>query len=143
MIIISPFAKKLTNGKENPKNFPYWKELIAMIDEPLVQVGIAGEAQLCTDFRQNLPLEDLKKLLQECRTWIGCDSFFQHLAWSENKPGVVIWSVSDPLIFGHPENVNLLKDRSYLAPNQFLWWEATEFDANKFMTAEQVFQALP
>jgi ADP-heptose:LPS heptosyltransferase len=143
MIIISPFAKKLTNGKENPKNFPYWKELIAMIDEPVVQVGIAGETQLCTDFRQNLPLDDLKKLLKECRTWISCDSFFQHLAWSEGKPGTVIWSISDPLIFGHPENINLLKDRSYLASNQFLWWEAYEFDANRFFTAEQVFQALP
>jgi ADP-heptose:LPS heptosyltransferase len=143
MIIISPFAKKLTNGKENPKNFPYWKELIAMIDEPIIQIGITGEPQLVPDFKQNLPITELKKLLKDCRTWIGCDSFFQHLAWSEGKSGVVIWSVSDPLIYGHPENINLLKDRSCLAINQFLWWEATEFDADKFLTAEQVFQAIP
>lgn len=142
MIIISPYAKKLTNGKENPKNFPYWKELVAMIDEPIVQIGITGETQICTDFRQNLPLEELKKLLKECRTWISCDSFFQHLGWSENKYGNVIWSISDPLIFGHPENNNLLKDRAFLADNQFLWWEAHEFDANRFLTAEQVFQAI-
>ena len=143
MIIISPFSKKLTTGKENPKNFPYWKELIAMIDEPIIQIGITGEPQLCSDFRQNLPMDELKKLLKECRTWIGCDSFFQHLAWSEGKPGVVIWSISDPLIYGHPENINLLKDRSYLASNQFLWWESYEFDANRFLTAKEVFQAIP
>jgi ADP-heptose:LPS heptosyltransferase len=143
MIIISPFAKKLTNGKENPKNFPYWKDLIGMIDEPIVQIGVAGEPQLCPDFRQDLPLEDIKNLLKECRTWIGCDSFFQHLAWSEGKPGVVIWSVSDPLIFGHPENINLLKSREQLAANQFLWWESTDFDADKFLTAKEVFQAIP
>ena len=143
MIIISPFSKKLTNGKENPKNFPYWKELIAMIDEPIVQIGITGEPQLCPDFRQNLSMEELKKLLKKCRTWISCDSFFHHLAWSEGKPGVVIWSISDPLIYGHPENINLLKDRSYLAPNQFLWWESYEFDANRFLTAKEVFQAIP
>lgn len=142
MIIISPFAKKLTNGKENPKNFPHWKELISMIDEPIVQIGIAGETQLCPDFRQNLSIYDLKQLLKECRTWISCDSFFQHLGWSEGKPGNVIWSISDPLIFGHPENNNLLKDRAYLAPNQFLWWEAYEFDPDRFFTAEQVFHAL-
>lgn len=143
MIVISPYAKKLNNGKENPKNFPYWEELISMIDEPIVQIGISGERQLVPDFRQNLSMQELKTLLQECRTWIACDSFFQHLAWTQNKQGVVIWSISDPLIFGHPENINLLKDRANLAPNQFLWWEAYEFDPRRFVTAEQVFQAIP
>jgi ADP-heptose:LPS heptosyltransferase len=142
MIVISPFSRALNNGKMNPKNFPYWKELIAMIDEPIVQIGIEGEEQLVQDFRKNLSIDQLKQLLKECRTWIGCDSFFQHLAWSEGKPGVVIWSVSDPLIFGHPENINLLKDRSCLAANQFLWWESTDYDADKFVTAEQVFHAI-
>lgn len=142
MIVIAPFAKKLTNGKENPKNYPYWKELLSLIDEPVVQVGITGETQICTDFRQNLTIADLKKLLKECKTWIGCDSFFQHLAWSEGKKGIVLWSVSDPLIFGHPENVNLLKDRSFLAPNQFLWWEAYEHDKNKFVAPNDVYVAL-
>lgn len=142
MIVISPYAKQLTNGKQNPKNYPYWERLISMIDEPIVQVGIAGETQLCTDFRQNLPITDLKQLIKECRTWIGCDSFFQHLAWSEGKPGIVLWSVSDPLIYGHPENINLLKDRSCLAPNQFLWWENYEYDASKFVEPEQVINYL-
>ena len=142
MILISPYSKKLTNGKENPKNYPYWKELIAMIDEPVVQVGITGETQLCTDFRQNLPISELKKLLKECRKWIGCDSFFQHLAWSEGKPGIVLWGISDPLIYGHPENTNLLKGREYLAPNQFLWWEAYEHDPQRFLPPEQVINYL-
>ena len=113
-----------------------------MIDEPIVQIGITGETQLCEDFRQNLSIYDLKQLLKECRTWISCDSFFQHLAWFEGKKGVVLWSISDPLIFGHPENINLLKDRRYLAPNQFLWWEAYEYDKDRFLLPEQVLQVL-
>lgn len=113
-----------------------------MIDEPVIQVGITGETQICTDFRQNLSLDDLKMLLQACRTWIGCDSFFQHLAWSEGKPGIVLWGISDPLIYGHPENVNLLKGREYLAPNQFLWWEAYEFDADRFVKPDVVLKHL-
>lgn len=40
MILLHAFAQKLRNGAENPKNYPYWKELISMIDEPIVQVGI-------------------------------------------------------------------------------------------------------
>jgi ADP-heptose:LPS heptosyltransferase len=110
MIIISPFVKPLRNGKNNPKNYPYWETLIEMIDEPIVQVGVEGEKQLVPDFRKNLPIGELRKLIQECRTWISCDSFFQHLAWDEKKPGIVLWGPSDPLIFGHPENVNLLKE---------------------------------
>ena len=142
MIVISPYAKKLKNDKQNPKNYPYWKELLAMIDEPVIQVGIDGEEQLTTDFRRNLPLADLKQLLKDCRTWVSCDSFFQHLAWDQSKPGIVLWSVSDPLIFGHPENVNLLKDRANLVANQFLWWEHTEHDANKFVKPEEVVEFL-
>ena len=46
MIVIAPFTQKLRNGKTNPKQYPFWKELIEMIDEPIVQVGIQGEEQL-------------------------------------------------------------------------------------------------
>jgi hypothetical protein len=67
---------------------------------------------------------------------------FQHLAWSEGKPGIVLWGISDPLIFGHPENTNLLKGREYLASNQFLWWEAHEFDADRFVKPDVVLQHL-
>jgi ADP-heptose:LPS heptosyltransferase len=84
----------------------------------------------------------LRNLIGMCDTWISCDSFFQHLAWDEGKPGIVLWSVSDPNIFGHSENINLLKSRDCLAPNQFLWWEATEYDPNKFVEPERVLEAL-
>lgn len=142
MIIISPYSKKLLSGKENPKNYPFWKELLAMIDEPVVQVGVSGEEPLVEDFRVDLSTPDLRNLIQECQTWISCDSFFQHLAWDEGKKGIVLWSVSDPLIYGHPENINLLKDRSCLSENQFLWWEYVEHDPAKFVRPEIVKDAL-
>jgi len=142
MIIISPYSKKLMNKKNNPKNYPYWKELIRLIKEPIVQVGVEGEEQLVPDFRKNLSLSELEILVNECRTWISCDSFFQHFAWDKKKYGIVLWSVSDPLIFGHPENINLLKDRKCLAENQFLWWEDTLHDPNKFVDPDQVMKAL-
>lgn len=142
MIIIAPYAKALRNGKNNPKNYPYWKELIELIDESIIQVGVEGEEQLVDDFRKNLSIVQLRELIDQCRTWIGCDSFFQHLAWDCGKPGIVIWSVSDPLIFGHPENINLLKDRANLAPNQFLWWELTEHNSNHFPKPEEVLKWL-
>jgi ADP-heptose:LPS heptosyltransferase len=144
MIIISPYSKLLRNGKENPKNYPYWEQLLQLIPKNIhvVQIGIDGEKQLVDDFRKNLSIYDLKNLIKQCDTWIGCDSFFQHLAWSEGKQGIVLWSVSNPDIFGHPENINLLKDKKYLTPNQFLWWESVEFNKDAFVFPEEVVKYL-
>ena len=142
MIIISPYAKTLRNGKENPKNYPYWKELLELMNEPIIQIGIEGEEQLTKDFRKGLPLSEIKTLLGQCRIWIGCDSFLQHLAWLEKKRGIVLWSVSDPLIFGHPENINLLKSRDYLANNQFLWWDFTKYNPDAFVKPKEVLKYL-
>ena len=144
MILIHPYAKKLISGKENPKNYPYWEELIQKIPKSIhiVQIGIEEEKQLVDDFRKNLPINQLRQLIKDCRIWIGVDSFFQHLAWSESKAGIVLWSVSDPLIYGHTANNNLLKDRVYLAKNQFLWWENTEHNPDAFVKPEEVIKFL-
>ena len=142
MIIIAPYAQKLRNGKENPKNYPYWKELIAIIDQPIIQVGVKGEQQLVEDFRLNLSISELTQLVQECKTWISVDSFFQHLCWDLKKPGIVIWSQSDPIIFGHKENINLLKDRNYLRKDQFHIWEQCEYNKDAFISPTQVLKHL-
>ena len=117
MIIISPYAQKLRNGKINPKNYPYWTKLVKELSKngyEIVQIGIEGEDPLVPDFRKNLSLTELDKLVKSCDTWIGVDSFFQHFCWDLKKPGIVLWAQSDPDIFGHSENINLLKDRKYL-----------------------------
>jgi ADP-heptose:LPS heptosyltransferase len=138
MIIISPYSRQMPDGKPNPKNYPFWPELIKLIDEPIIQIGIENEDQLVSDFRKNLSIVELKDLLKECRTWISCDSFFQHLAWSEKKQGIVLWSITDPLIFGHPENINLLKDRLYLSPKQFVWMSEQSLNLDAFVSPQEV-----
>jgi ADP-heptose:LPS heptosyltransferase len=142
MIIISPYSKQLRNGQNNPKNYPYWKELIKLIQEPIIQVGINDEKQLVEDFRQNLSLNELKDLILQCRTWISVDSFFQHFAWDVGKYGIVLWGQSDPNIFGHPENINLLKDRKYLREKQFWWWEQCEYNEDAFVKPEEILKYL-
>lgn len=144
MIIISPFSKKLRTEKPqpNPKNYPHWKELISLINEPIIQVGVEGEEQLVEDFRKNLSIPELSALIGECRTWIGVDSFFQHLCWDLKKPGIVLWGQSDPNIYGHPENTNLLKGREYLMQNQFLMWEMVPYRKDCFVSPKEVIQFL-
>lgn len=142
MILISPFARKMRNGQSHPKDYPYWKELISHIDEDIIQLGVEGEEQLVGDFRKNLPLYQLAMLVTECKTWISVDSFFQHFCWDLNKPGIVIFSQSDPNIFGHAENINLLKDRKYLREKQFWLWEQTAFIRESFVDVSEVVEAL-
>jgi ADP-heptose:LPS heptosyltransferase len=138
MIIISPYAQKLRNGKTNPKNYSYWPELIKLLDHPVVQVGVKGEQQLVDDFRPNLPLTELAELVHQADTWISVDSFFQHFCWDLKKYGIVIWGQSDPLIFGHEENINLLKDRKYLRKEQFWLWEQCEYKQECFVNPTQI-----
>lgn len=142
MIIISPFARKMRNDQPHPKNYPYWKEVIEQIDEEIIQVGVEGEEQLVPDFRKNLSLTELETLVKQSKTWMSVDSFFQHFCWDIKKPGVVLFGQSDPIIFGHPENVNLLKDRSYLREKQFWLWEQAEFVKESFVEPKVVLDAL-
>lgn len=142
MIIIAPYAQKLRNGKENPKNYPYWQEIISGITEPIIQVGVVGEQPLVEDVRHNLPLEDLAELVKQCKLWISVDSFFQHFCWDLGKPGIVLWSKSDPKIFGHPENINLLKDRKYLRKDQFYLWEQCPYDSEAYIDPTEVLKQI-
>lgn len=142
MIILSPYSKFMRNGEKHPKNYPYWEEVISKIKEPIVQVGVEGEFQLVDDFRKNLPLDQLAQLVNECKTWMSCDSFFQHFCWDLGKKGIAIFGQSDPNIFGHPENINLLKDRKYLREKQFWIWEQAEFKEDAFVEPKVVIDAL-
>ena len=144
MLIIAPYAQKLKSGKENPKNYPYWKELIQLIGDSIsmVQVGVNGEIPLVKDCRFNLSIPELKILISQCTTWISVDSMFQHLAWDCNKKGIVLFSQSDPLIFGHESNINLLKSRLYLRKNQFLWWEDVDLIEDSYIHPSEVIRHL-
>jgi len=140
MILIAPWSKALRNGNPNPKNYPHWQELVKLLPAPVVQVGVEGEQALVSDFRKNLSLGDLAQLIQSCTTWISVDTFFQHYAWSLGKKGVVIWGQSDPKIYGHTENINLLLDRSFLTPNQFLMWEMIPYRADCWVDPKTVLE---
>lgn len=136
-IIISPWSKRMRNGERNPKNYPYWKEVVSLLKSKgyyTIQVGITGEEEIGADriiFDHSLDV--LTGLIKDCYTWISVDNFFQHLGYLLDKKGVVIFGQSDPLIFGHNTNVNLLKDRKYLRELQFDIWERCQFREECFL----------
>ncbi len=142
MIVISPWAKQLPDNKWNPKNYPWWPQLIALLPQPIVQVGVGGEQQLVPDFRTNLNLQELATLIHTSSFWISCDSFVQHYAWDLGKPGVVLWGPSNPIIYGHPENMNITKGAQFQSADQFLMWHLIENRTDWWYSPDQVVQQI-
>lgn len=147
MILLSPWAKVTTENKPSPKNYPYWHPVVAKLSNmgfEIHQLSVVGEPDVVGVHKRynNLPIKQIEELLRECQTWMSVDTFLQHLAWSVGKPGVAIFGPSDPLIFGHPENTNLLKSRKYLRIEQFWWWSQCKADPEAFVSPEEVITAV-
>ncbi len=136
----------LRNGLENPKNFPNWPAVVYQLrlaGHHVIQIGIEKERDIGANERMNnLPLKKISELIHTCKTWASVDNFFHHLAAPTNKKGVVIWSMSDPLLFGYIKNSNILLDRKHLRPNQFSIWEESAFNPNIFPSTETVFKEI-
>lgn len=146
-ILISPYSKKLRNGNDNPKNYPYWEEVVQGLNTEgfsVVQLGLEGEKEIkgVTSFLVNLPLSQISSRVEHCHTWVSVDNFFQHLCSYQEKRGVVIFGQSDPLIFGYRSNINLLKSRGYLREKQFDIWESAQFRAEAFVRPDEVINAV-
>lgn len=146
-ILISPYSKVMLNGKQNPKNYPYWEELVKLLKEKdyyVTQLNPGYEPTIngIDEELKNLNLNQIKEELFKHDIWISVDNFFHHFAHYHQKYGYVIWGKSDPLIFGYPENINILKDRKCLRSNQFLFWFDEEYEEEVFLDALSVFNII-
>lgn len=122
-VVISPYSQNPTHQK----SYPYWNELIKLLDCKIIQIGRIGEQPLeGTELKLGLKFTEIEELLTNCNYWISPDNFLQHLNHSMEEPvkGAVIFAESDPLLFGYPQNINILKSRKFLRPRQFDKWYA-------------------
>jgi ADP-heptose:LPS heptosyltransferase len=122
-----PCERKLRNGEKNPRDYPYWNELLSSLEEHSVVI--------CND---KMPLPQLELYLKSFDLVLTIDSFIQHFCWYHNVPTVVIWGTSDPNIFGHKENYNLLLNRNTLREKQFDIWETEKYNPDVFPDAKTV-----
>lgn len=147
MILLFPRAAKTTDGQPSPKDYSHFEVVVKRLSElgfEVHQALKAGEATVpgCKGWYENFSLKYLMPLIQGCETWISVDSFAQHFAWTIKEPGVAIFGQSDPLIFGHPENINLLKDRKFLRDRQFGLWSQTKAFPEMWVGPEAVVNAV-
>ena len=131
-ILIFPCDRKLRNGQDNPRSYHRWNEVIKLLKEKNHEVEVCGV----------IPLPELKDKLKACDWVVTIDGFIQHFCWKLKVKCAVVWSLSDPLIFGHNENVNLLKDRKYLRKLQFKTWEGEKVNKDSFVTPEEIVEAI-
>jgi len=145
-VIISPYSKLMRNGKRNPKNYPFWEDVVKGLQRKklhVIQIGIEGEEKLgANEVAFGKTLDELSELARICTTWASVDNFFHHLCYLLGKPGIVIFGRSDPQIFGHPIHDNLLKDRCYLRAAQFNFWEEVEYSTECFVEPQVVIDTI-
>ena len=147
MILFAPFARKLRNGNRSPKDYPpeFSRKLVELLQKQgneVVQIGVKEEEKVATRFETDLSFQEVSRLLEECDTFVAVDSYLSHHAWDIGKRGTVIFSQSDPNIFGHEFHNNLLKDRKYLRPNQFDLWESTSCNDEAFFDWDEVVERM-
>ena len=151
-ILVSPYSKPMRNGKENPKNFPYWEKVISLLidaNHSVTQVGASGERRIKDDtispslsYSFDYSMKELAGMLKEFDTFISVDNFFHHFAHYYDFYGIVLFSRSDPAIYGYPENINLLKDKKFLRKDQFGLWESCDYIQEAFVNPEYVIKAV-
>ena len=146
-IVIAPHPKAKRDGTPTAKCYPYWRELIDLLESnghSVIQVSRYPDEALTLNIRYNLTLEELTTILNLSDLWISVDTFLPHFAKTYNirRPGAVLWGISDPKVFGYPEHNHILKDPSRLRPNQFEWWEDVPNDPDVWYNAEEVFAIL-
>jgi ADP-heptose:LPS heptosyltransferase len=145
-LLFAPYARKLRDkAGPNPKDYPYAKELVQLLEQEgyeVVQIGCAGEEQICKEFLQNKSFNEVTNLLNEFDTFISVDSYLSHHSWFIGKKGIVIWGSSWPQIYGHDIHINLLKDKKYLRQEPYNIWEAVDPTPEAFVSPEEVLKAL-
>jgi hypothetical protein len=147
MIIISPFSRPLKNGAPNAKEYPieFWRDLVEYLELGLfdvMQIGVEGEERICEQTAFNAPPQRLLRLLENAASYIAVDNFFPHFAHYHGYHGNVLFTKSDPLLFGYRENNNIIKDREHLRPDQFGIWESCPYDQDAIMDIKDVLISL-
>ena len=116
----------------NAKSYPYWDELLVLLKDHEIK-----------EIKGILPEQEIIDIVNESDLWISIDSFLPHLCnYKKLKPGIVIWGLSDPVLFGFPQNINLLKGKMYLRPDQYGLWKDIKENPDAFVKPEVVLEAI-
>ena len=147
-VLLSPFCKPMRNDKRNPKEYPWWNDVVKQLvehDVGVVQLSTKVDPTLPGTFLRydDLSYSDIVEAVNVFDVWLSCDSFLPHLCYAYGlKPGVVVWGKSDPRVFGYPCNKNLIKSEGCLRRYQFNIWEEEQYDERVFVRPAVVMESV-
>lgn len=118
-VVVAPYSRLLKNGAPNPKNWPIWSDLLRAMRKQktmyyFIQIGSPHEMSIGADeFCTDLSWPGLVELLQTADLFLSVDSFLPHAVNAlredigKDIPGVVIWTITPPELFGYPQFSNV------------------------------------
>jgi ADP-heptose:LPS heptosyltransferase len=101
----------LTSANQNWP-IPNWEELVHSLPEyTFIQLGLANEERVegAVDLRGKTSFREGLSILNASLSFAGVISSFAHATNAFGIPGVVLFGASTPLVWGHPNNINLDK----------------------------------
>jgi hypothetical protein len=115
-IVISAWTHKA-------KTYPHWHGLVEILrarNYLITQVGVGSEEKLPgIEHVWDKSLKEVEDVVRSIGDFVSIDNFLHHLAHSIGVRGTVIWGPSDPNIYGYGSQINIIKHRKYLRPDQF------------------------
>ena len=142
-VLIHPYSSRTT--KRNPKepSPEYWDMVCMQLNNKykLIQLGATGDRKInAHQHKWNLSRSEIEKELEGCHSFIAVDSFLPHLNdLKVKKRGIVLWSATDPNIFGYSYNYNLYLNAYNVVP--WATWEYVEWK-DVFVSPIEVVEAL-
>jgi hypothetical protein len=117
----------------NAKSYPFWSELLILLKEHEIR-----------EINGILPEQEIKDLVNWADRVVTIDTFLIHFIkyYKLQTPTIVLWALSDPAIFGYPEQINLLKHLKYLRQGQFLWWKDVVCPKEAWVSSQEVYNTI-
>lgn len=145
-ILLSITSQLMPTGYVSAKEYPYTKELVDLLlaeGHEIYQIGSSERERLVNNYLCNLPMSEILELLKSCDTFIGIDSFLQHMNDCYlQKKGIVLWGKSDPYIFGYDYNENLYAGTCYFRKLQYNTWYNEKAIPQSFVKPEKIIEVL-
>jgi ADP-heptose:LPS heptosyltransferase len=140
VVLIAPYSAKSISGKQSVyKDWDddRWREVISNIQQQgykVYQLGTIDETRLGADEFISDNITKIISLVKYCYTFIGVDTWIGHAGAALNKPGIVLFGGTDPLLFGHDTNHNICVG----TPDQSVQWLMNSELDNREMMKIQV-----
>ncbi len=108
-----------------------WTQLVKELPEyTFIQLGLPAEEQVpgAIDWRGKTTLREAFSIIKHATSFVGVDAGLSHVTNAFDIPGVVLFGDSNPIQWGHDNNINLYKKTACSPCYFYLWKERCPYD---------------